>query len=159
MNSTVSDAIAAGIAALPRVVATPVGDLGFGSDISCANDLRESMPDVSDSRQVLSEAIARRLDCLRGSNPDDPNYGVDLREALHKPTTIAELRDRQTSAESELRKDDRIDAVSVAIVPSATLDALDVSIVVVPRDTVIGGPFSLTLTLTDAGILIKEIGA
>lgn len=158
MNATVSDAIAQEIAALPRVVATPTGTLGFGADISCAGDLSEAMIDIDDPRRILGESIARAFDCPRGTNPDDLNYGIDLREALHKPTTVSEIRDRQTSAESELRKDDRIDTANVTITPSPTLDALAIAVTVVPRDPALGGPFSLTLALTDAGVLIKEMG-
>lgn len=157
MNPTLREALDEGLATLTRVVATPVEPFDYGADVSCASDLAETMEDISEPRQILGEAIARRLDCPRGTNPDDADYGIDLRDMLHRGVTDSEMRTRTTAIEGELRKDDRILSSKVTLTPTATGDRIAILIVVVPRDPATGGPFTLTLALTDAGVLLEEM--
>lgn len=157
MNAIMRAALDEGLATLTRVVATPTEPFGYGADIACAGDLAETMEDISDPRRILGEAIARRIDCPRGGLPDDGDYGVDLREMLHRGLTATELRTKKTATENELRKDDRILSSDVTFTPSPTGDRIGIRILVVPLDPITGGPFTLTLALTDAGVFLEEL--
>ena len=67
MTDAVRDAIAASIAALPRIVATPREPYGYGSDVSCGTDLDEDMKELDGfDPLVMKQAILRRLDTPRG---------------------------------------------------------------------------------------------
>lgn len=156
MNATVADAIATEIAALTREVATPVAPFGYGADISCARDLEEDMPEVS-GQLVLAQALVRRIDCPRGGLPDDGDYGIDLRSYLNRGITTTEQRSIAGAIRSELSKDDRVDTVAVTVTPTPTGESIRVSIQVVPRDPALGGPFTLTLAVTDGGALVEEM--
>lgn len=156
MNAVVRDAIATSIAGLSREVATPVAPFGYGTDISCARDLEESMPEVSGDIG-LAQAIARRLDCPRGGVPDDGDYGVDLRSYLNRGITVTEQRSIAGAVQSEITKDDRLESARVTVTPSATGDSMRIAVQVVPRDSLLGGPFSLTVAVTDGGALLEEI--
>lgn len=157
MNAVVADAIAEELALLTREVATPVAPFGYGADISCTTDLEESMPDVDDPKTILAQALVRRLDCPRGALPDDPDYGIDLRSALNRGLTQAEVRSIEGSIRSELTKDDRVDTVGVTVTPSPTGESLAIALQVRPRDATVGGPFALVLALTDGGLLVEEM--
>lgn len=156
MNAVVADAIAAEIALLTREVAVPAAPFGYGTDASCTRDLEEGMPEVS-GQTALAEALARRLDCPRGGLPDDGDYGIDLRSYLNRGLTVSEVRGLAGSIRSELTKDDRVDTVSVTVTPTPTGESLRVSLRIVPRDSTLGGPFTLTLALTDGGALVEEM--
>lgn len=156
MNAIVADAIASETALLTREVATPVAPFGWGTDISCDRDLDEAMPEVSGDL-ALAQALVRRLDCPRGALPDDGDYGIDLRANLNRGLTVTEVRGLAGSIRSELTKDDRVDTVAVTVTPTPTGESLRVSIQVTPRDPSLGGPFSLTLAVTDGGVLVEEM--
>jgi len=156
VNATVADAIATETASLTREVATPTAPFGYGSDISCARDLEEGMPEVS-GQTVLAQALVRRLDCPRGALPDDGDYGIDLRSYLNRGLTVDQVRGLAGAIRSELTKDDRVDTVAVTVTPTPTGESIRVSIAVVPRDATLGGPFTLILAVTDGGALIEEM--
>lgn len=160
MNDIVAEAFAAELAQLTRDVDLPVAPLGYGSDISCGQDLDAEMTDLDGfDHRILAQAAARRLDCPRGSLPDDPDYGIDLRDMLHEGLTEQEIRAMKGKIGGELRKDDRFEAVSVEVIPSLTVDGLRlrIELKIVPRDARFGGPFSMTLALSSAGVLIEEM--
>jgi hypothetical protein len=156
VNAVVADAIATETAALTRTTATPSAPFGYGADISCTRDLDESMPEVS-GQTALAQALARRLDCPRGGVPDDGDYGIDLRGYLNRGLTTDEVRGLAGAIRSELTKDDRVDTLRVTVTPTPTGESIRVSIQVVPRDPTLGGPFTLTLALTDGGALVEEM--
>jgi phage baseplate assembly protein W len=159
MTDIVRDAIAAELARLQRVARTPAPPLGYGSDLSCAEDLTPRM-DVVDpfSTRAIGEAIARRLDTPRGSLPGSPDYGIDLRSYLNRGTTAAEINSLADRIRVELSRDDRIASLRVRVTPNATGSTLSVAIAVVPVDPRLGA-FSLTLAVTSAEVLIEELRA
>lgn len=135
-----------------RVTEPATADLGFGSDLACADDLDESFAELpGDSAQLVSEAVCRRLTTPRGSLLDDPDYGIDLRSYVNRGGTDAELNELRGIVTSEVSKDDRIETVSVVVTRAGT--ALDVAI----SGETAAGPFDLTLGVTDSGALIQEI--
>jgi hypothetical protein len=156
VNAIVADAIASETALLTREVPTPTPPFGWGADVSCDRDLEEGMPEVFGDL-ALAQALVRRLDCPRGALPDDGDYGIDLRANLNRGLTVTEVRGLAGSIRSELTKDDRVDTVAVTVAPTPAGEVIRVSIQVTPRDAALGGPFSLTLAVTDGGVLVEEM--
>lgn len=156
--TVVHDAIAEELAKLVPVTRTPVAPFGYGSDLRCSSDLTEKMLEVDGfSTLALAEALVRRLDTPRGSLPDDKTYGISLTEYCNRGTAAAELRDLASRIRGELQKDDRVAAVGVTITPASDGSSLAVQLAVTPVDPALG-PFSLTLSVSSAEILIEEIG-
>lgn len=157
MNATLRAAIDAGLATLSRVMDAPTGALGYGTDISCTDDLSEPMADVDPrSTTAIAQALIRRLDCPRGRLADDADYGLDVRGYLNRGTTAAELSGLAGAIRNEVEKDDRVSSAIVQV--SAALSSLSVRIRIVPAD-VDTAEFSLTLAVTDAAVLLQEITA
>lgn len=157
MSAEVKAQIARDLATLTRVTDFPVAPFAYGSDIRGTFDLDPTMREVSaTSTLALAEALVRRLDTPRGSLPDDRNYGIDLRSYCNRGTTAADLRSLGGQVKSELSKDDRVDTVTVVVTPSLTGSSLALTIAVRPIDASIG-PFTLTLSASDVGVLLEEI--
>jgi hypothetical protein len=158
MNPTLRAAIDAELATLTPLVRTPVAPLGYGSDLSCDSDLTETMVELAgDDPLVLAQALVRRLDTVRGSLPDDPNYGYDVVGQLNAPKTDAELRALERNVELEWRKDDRVGTATVEVTfAAADGSEIRISGTVTPADPT-KTPFSLTLAVTSAGALLEEL--
>lgn len=157
MTDAVRDAIAAAIAELERVTEVPSGPFGYGTDISCAGDLTETMEEVDGfSTLALAQALVRRLDCARGQLPDDPDYGIDVRSYCNRGATTQDIRSLASRIRGEVTKDDRVDTATVTVTPSSTGDELGVKVAVTPYDARLG-PFTLTLAVTSAAVLIEEL--
>lgn len=154
MTDVVRDAIAASIAGLTRVNATPAEPYGYGSDISCDSDVDAGMAELpGDSTLLLAQAIARRLDTPRGSLPDDPGYGISLRSMLNVGTTTTSgIAGR---IRGEIVKDDRVSTATVSVTPGTALDSLTVVIRVTPAD--VGETFTMTLAVTSSATLLEAI--
>lgn len=157
MSDAVRDAIAASIAALPRIVATPREPFGYGSDVSCGSDLDEDVKELDGfDPLVMKQAILRRLDTPRGSLPDDPNYGISLRSMLNAGADQERINSMGGIIRNEVCKDDRVASAVVEVTPSASFDAFRVAMAVTPVDPSLGG-FSMTLAVTSAGIVLEAI--
>jgi hypothetical protein len=162
MNATVQAAIDAELALLERVVDPPSAPHGYGSDLSCTDDLTATMDEVNGfTTLALAQALVRRLDCPRGGLPDDPDYGIDIRAMLNRGLTTRELRDLAGAVRLELEKDERVDSASVTFRPAPDGSSFAIEIAVTPIDARLGtdgeGGFSLTLALTDAALLLEEL--
>lgn len=157
MNATLQAAIDSGLATLERVMDAPTGALGYGTDISCTDDLAEPMADVDPtSTTAIAQALLRRLDCPRGRLVDDADYGLDARGYLNRGTTVAELNALAGAVRNEVEKDDRVSSAIVQV--AASLSSLSVRIRIVPADPNLD-EFSLTLAVTSASVVIQEITA
>ena len=156
MTDVVRDAIAASIAGLTRVNATPAEPYGYGSDISCDSDVDAGMAELpGDSTLLLAQAIARRLDTPRGSLPDDPGYGISLRSMLNVGTTTTSIAGIAGRIRGEIVKDDRVATATVSVTPGTALDSLTVVIRVTPAD--VGETFTMTLAVTSSATLLEAI--
>lgn len=157
MTDAVRDAIAASIAVLPRIVATPREPYGYGSDVSCGSDLDEDVKELDGfDPLVMKQAILRRLDTPRGSLPDDPNYGISLRSMLNAGADSERIASFGGIIRNEVCKDDRVANAIVEVTPSAAFDAFRAVLQVRPVDPSLGG-FSMTLAVTSAGIVLEAI--
>lgn len=157
MSVEVKAKIAEELALLTQLAPFPSGDLGYGSDISCDFDVDPFVTEVDPfSTLGVAESLVRRLDCPRGENPDDPNYGIGLRQMLNVGVTDQTIRQLAGQIRAELFKDDRVNDLTVVVTPSNAAKNLRVEIRVIPVGTA-GGPFRLTLDASDSVILLEEI--
>lgn len=143
-----TDAIAAELALLERESPDPTPPLGWGVDIRCLTsvypDLRETEPN---SGEDVAEEVLRRLVTPRGSIPDDPDYGFDLRGVLNAALTIQFLQEVEARAQNEVLKDDRVETCLVQVVQSGTRE-LSVYVTITCKDPVTNPP-RYVLTVTD----------
>lgn len=157
MNPILDEAIEASIALLTQDNDFAEAPLGYGSDISGAEDLDPDMNEVDPfSTLALSQAIARRLDCPRGGLPDDQDYGIDVRSYCNRGVTAAEINSLGGQIRGELLKDDRVDTLTVVVTPSDSGRTLAIEIRVTPVDPNTGD-FTLTLSANDTSVIIEDI--
>lgn len=157
MTDAVRDFLAAYLENVERIVDPPEPPLGFGSDMSCVDDLTEDMAEVDGrTTRALAEALIRRIGTPRGSVLDAPDYGIDLRSYLHRGSTQAELLGLAGDVANEWRKDDRVERVEVEINVIELGRILRGRGRVYPADPSIN-PFTLTFGITDAAVAIEEI--
>jgi hypothetical protein len=151
----VHDKIAEFTAELEREVETPSGDLGYGSDLSCTDDITPDADEIpGDSLRALAESNYRRVTTRRGSIPDAPDDGVDINDYLNQGITPEKLAEIPGILKNELEKDDRNEPGSVAVVMTPTgADTYDIAI----SGTAAAGPFSLTFAVKDGEATLKEI--
>jgi phage baseplate assembly protein W len=154
MSAAILSKIAEYVSNTSRIADPPTGDLGYGSDLSCTDDLSEDWSELDGSDvRLVAEAALRRLTTARGTLLDDPDYGLDLRSFLHRGQTPADLLAMRGAVRSELLKDDRIDdgALTVELIRSGVEIQISISV------TASEAPFALTLAVTDSGALVGEI--
>jgi hypothetical protein len=155
--TAIADRIAEELATLTRVTPTPTAPFGYGSDLSCIEDLTDDMEELDPfSVRGIGEAVIRRLITQRGTLQDDPEYGHDVREYLNRGMTTADIGDAQTTIRNEIAKDDRVADSSVTL-RLETLTSLTVSIVLTPADPNIT-PFALTFAVTDGAVVVEALG-
>jgi hypothetical protein len=155
--TTPRELIAAELAAVARVTDTPAAPFGYGADMRCAGDIPDDFGEVDGfTRLAIAEAAARRLDCPRGLLPDDPSYGISLPSYLNKGTTAQSLADLGRDAQAELSKDDRFKSVTVRAATSSAGGVVTLTVAIDPVDATLG-PFTLTLAVTSASVILEAI--
>jgi hypothetical protein len=155
--TVVTDFIAAELAKLVKIVPTPVVPFGYGTDLSCVSDVTETMDEVDPfSVRGIGEALVRQLTTPRGSLPDDPDYGLDVRRFLNRGMTRDEITSLSGQIATEVGKDDRVSssAVTVALPDASTLR---IALAVTPQDPLLGN-FKLVFAVTSGDLVIEELG-
>lgn len=156
MSTLVLEAIDASITELAREVPAPSGDLFFGRDLSCTTGLADNLDEVDERSPLgVAQAAVRRLITARGSLPDDPDYGIDVRAFCNRGTTTAELRELGGRIRVELAKDDRIADLTVAVTAPSS-NTLTVFTQIRPADPAIEA-FALTLAVTSSSVVMEAI--
>jgi len=95
-----------------RRVSTTATD--YGSDCTTWAGTTQTTPDLDPSfrtitgQRVVAEAVCRRLCTPRGSLPDDPNAGFDIRRLVHAKMDDQTLLQLKTAIEREAEKDERV---------------------------------------------------
>lgn len=136
--------------------------LGYGTDLSCAEDCDAVMSEVDPmSPQAVGEALIRRLSTAHGRIIDDPelliavgedpDYGYNLANMLHVDVTPLELAAKADLAAAECKKDDRVLTCTVTItrIGGSAFDVLVYGVLVT------GEAYSATLPLTDAASVLR----
>lgn len=130
----------------------------FGRDSSCLRELRTGR--FVTGPRLVAEAAYRRLTTPRGmlrGAEEEEVYGLDLADLIGSATTAADKATWPGRIAAELKKDERIETVSVSIVEQADRPG---SAFIVTIDATTGeGPFSLQLGIEDVTIDVLGIRA
>lgn len=113
----------------------------FGLDLAASFDLDPGMQEAKTPRQILAQAIVRRLITPRGFVIDDPLYGYDVRSFLSDDRSQKQLRLMKSQVEQELLKDERI------LQAIATVTFFQTTLNIVIQITDADGPFPLILNV------------
>lgn len=136
---------------LSEVPMPPTDEIGYGSDLYCYDDIRETGQTV-DGLNALAQNIYRRISTDRGSVIGSPNYGLDIRSFLHRgldPTTLIAV---PALIELEVKKDVRVQKCTVTVL-SRTDASIKLRITVQAiTETGVAGQFDLTVNVTKAGV-------
>jgi hypothetical protein len=119
----------------------------YGSDFAGVDDIDALWSFETNEVTVLQQAIARRLICPPGALFYAPTYGYDIR------SLVADVVDTDTAARSidaEVRKDERVSAVSTTVTQIAS-GVLTIAITVTPANPALA-PFTLTLNVTSVTV-------
>lgn len=130
----------------------PEDPLGYGKDVFCTDDVKPNWDTLDgDDPIVVVNAAFRRLITDRGQLLDDPNYGFDVRQAWNQATSDATLEQLETSARSEVLKDDRVEDATVTLTRDPvdrTAVTFDLSLQLFDVD----GTFALTFRVSERGV-------
>lgn len=147
MPYVVQDFIAAEIAKLERIVPVPLAPFGYGTDLSCVSDVTADFAETDpESIQGIAEMLVRWLTTDRGSNPDAPDRGFNIRRLLGKGMTVDEIRSAKAQITNEATEDDRLASV-VPTLDLIGLKQIKVHLLCVPRDPALGD-FELVVAVT-----------
>jgi hypothetical protein len=139
---TVLGTVAAGFVPETTPRAPSTDPLGF--DISCVDDIDPQAREV-EGEEMVAQAWARRLTTARGSlEDDDPDYGTDMLDVLHRKMTPGEQAALPGQIASELLKDERTLEVTARVVRFTPDQRLEVEL----DGSTAAGPFRRTLALT-----------
>ena len=139
----------------PVRIETPTTDLGYGSDLSCIEDVTEAMAELEgDDIGLVVQANYRRLRTPRGALLDDPDYGYDLALLLHAGMTRTEIQGVADQIRAELEKDDRNDSVDVTL---RQVTAREWVVFVTGQTST--EPWDLTLAVTDGAALLRAVNS
>jgi hypothetical protein len=120
----------------------------YGRDLSCVDDLEDSMLEV-DGWRALGEALARRLITPRGGLLDDENYGFDVTDYLNDDLIGAgDIAKIAAGIDAEFAKDERI------LRSKTTITYLAGVITAASSITTLEGPFALVLGISDVTVSI-----
>lgn len=156
MNSTFSDAFEADLLTVTRVQDPPTDAVGWGSDLSCMDDLTEDVQELDGTDpRVVAQAVYRRITTPRGSLLDDPDYGDDITRFLSLGNTPAQLASIAGELHGEIAKDDRVDTVECTADYAQGTKQLNVSIDVTLVDST--ETFSLTIAVDSDGTNLVEM--
>lgn len=155
MSQEVLDAIAEETARLAREVTPPLAPLGYGVDLSCVTDITPDLEEVDAFSPLgIAQASIRRLSTPRGSLPDEPDYGIDVRGYANRGVTEQELGNLQAEIGNEVTKDDRVESARVVVTRSGS--ALSIQLELVPADPALG-TFTATVSVTSAEVVLEAI--
>lgn len=122
----------------------------YGKDLSCRDDFTPELA-MSSGRELVLEAMVRRLGTPTGALRRHPEYGYDLRGKLsggidrkEGPARIA------AEVAAQLRRDERVLAVTAEV--ALVDDALRVQV----RGVLADGPFRLVLAASRVTLDVLE---
>lgn len=156
MSAIILEKLAEYTADLERIQDAP-HPVGYGSDLSCADDLDANLTELDGSDPLLiAQSAFRRITTARGTLEDDPDYGIDIREDLSRANGTEERRSLAGRVRAEISKDERIASVTVTVVDIGAERSIE--IIGVPENAD-NAEFRLVVALEDGETLLKEIAA
>jgi hypothetical protein len=156
MADIVRDTIAAELAKVQQIVRTPTAATGYGVDLICTDDLTDRLDETDpDTIESLAQDLYHRITTPRGTLPDDPDYGEDVRAYLSQGMTQRDLLSMAGRIASECEKDDRVVKVEVTVI-APDLKTLNITIRVDPELPNLK-PFVLIVVVTSGSALLEAI--
>ena len=131
--------------ARPRITAREL----FGVDVGAVTDTSPDWRLVAGLAN-LGQALVRRLSTPRGGLHYDPDYGLDLREFVESDAELATLA---AQIETELEKDERVQAASATVVAIPEAGRLIITVV----GTTAVGPFRLVVEATAVTVALLAV--
>lgn len=154
----VRDSLVTEAATFTELAATlPQPPHGFGTDLVAFDDLDSRLAEVDPSGlEGLRQDTYHRVTTARGTVADAPDYGIDVRDFLHRASTAAEFERSKGEAVQEIEKDDRIDVATVDLTREADR-SLTITIRATPVDPELED-FELVLAVSSGGVLLEAVG-
>lgn len=122
-------------------------------DISCITDLDPFMSTITNEREAIAQAVARRLQTPRGRLYFHPDYGFDVKAYLNADITPARLSELAQNVQAEVLKDERISSAKVDC-SQTTVENIRIALQLTTSD----GPMRLALNVNDVTVeLIRGI--
>jgi hypothetical protein len=157
MNETVAQSLAAQLPTLIRMVDTPVGELAYGTDLSCVTDLHPELAEVDPtSPSAIVEAVIRRFLTPRGALLDDQDYGLDVRSHLSRGATQRDLRAITGALSGEAQKDDRVASATVTMQANSLGAKAQLQVLIMPADPELEA-FDFTFAVSSSDVLAVTI--
>lgn len=129
----------------------------IGLDFACDSDVDEFLSLTYDDKEVVGQAIYRRLITPRGALFEAPDYGVDLRSMMNAGFTQATAGLIQQVVKDEVEKDERVNFADVRVTGNGQTMTMNVAITL---DTIYGVvPLYLTVSDVTVELLRGEAGA
>lgn len=132
----------------------------FGTDVSAFPDLDPSFATISGNR-VLIEICIRRWTTPRGSAPDAPDAGIDVRDYLNEGMVglagnagNAVLSTMKQAMENEAKRDQRIRNCAALLVYNQGTSAINATVTLDGGN----GPFTLELAISAVTIALLKTG-
>lgn len=123
--------------------------VNLGSDISCTDDLEPTFA-VATGTAMLGQALWHRLSTPRGLLFYDPDYGVDLRDALLDASTPVSRFALQSAIAREVEKDERVLRASASVKFNASTSTMSVKVSIDTAE----GPFALVLEVSKVTVAL-----
>jgi hypothetical protein len=159
MNDVVRKMIAAETAKLAREVRTPTGELGYGVDLKCREDLSPRLDEIDpNGLEGIGQDLFHRITTDRNTGAlaiDAPDYGINVARFLSMPTDQAALASYAGRVAAECRKDDRVDRVEVTVTMRDSKN-MRITIIVDPLDPELT-TFTLIVAITSGAVLLEAI--
>lgn len=125
----------------------------YGKDVSCyLNGDLDPMFVELEGRQVLAEALMRRLETPRGGLFYDADYGLDLRGYLGEALDAADIVELQAAIGVECLKDERVVAAQARV--ALTYSTGEMLVYILVQDG--NGPFELTLSVDKVTVSLLD---
>ena len=125
----------------------PVKPPDYGVDIAIYPDLSPTFALVSGSAQV-KQALWCRFKTRRGTNPEDPDYGLDLTEMIGDDISPYDAYKWSAAIESESLKDERVISAGAEVDYDEKSGSASVTLLV----DIGQGPFKLVLSVTSVTV-------
>lgn len=137
-------------------MAAPLGQVDYGTDVSTYPDLDPAFAAISGTR-VIGESVARRLMTARGTLPDAPNYGTDVRVYLCEGFNLSgsTLTQMKNAIERECLQDERVATADAGMYFNPQTGVLNVTLVVGPAQ---GPTFQLVISVTALTVTLLSSG-
>jgi len=155
MSSVFEDVLSAAVSGfVPETTPRAPSEDPLGYDVSCVDDIDPQAREV-EGEEMMAQAWARRLTTARGSlEDDDPDYGTDMFDILHRKMTKAEIEALPGQIRGELTKDERTEDVTVKVLRFDADQRLEVEM----DGETAAGPFRRTLVLTPESASLVATG-